>query len=41
MNRRMREEGEGDAGIKRNILHPDIKGNAKGNVDCIRKGNRE
>lgn len=41
MNRRMGEGGEGDAGIKRNILRPEIRGNTKRNVNCIRKGNRE
>jgi hypothetical protein len=41
MNRRMREGGEGDAGIKRNILRLDIRGNTKRNVNYIRKGNRE
>lgn len=35
------EGGEGDAGIKRNILRPEIRGNTKRNVNCIRKGNRE
>ena len=37
MNRRMGEGGEGDAGIKRNILRPEIRGNTKRNVNCIRK----
>jgi hypothetical protein len=41
MNRRMGEGGEGDAGIKRNILRPEIRGNTKRNVNYIRKGNRE
>lgn len=38
MNRRI---GEGGEGIKRNILRPEIKGNAKRNVNCMQKGNRE
>jgi len=41
MNRRMGEGGEGSARIKKNILHPEIRGNAKRHVDCIRKHNRE
>jgi len=37
----MREGGEGDAGIKRNILRPNIRGNAKRNMNCIQKHNSE
>ena len=33
MNRRMGEGGEGDAGIKRNILRPEIRGNTKRNSE--------